>query len=479
VLTANGKMNIYDTKTFDLISTIDDLDKAIACYPNKTGKYVAVVNNDKRISVINILDPTERHFMQDPEGRITNVRMVYNNVDSCEYLINNSLLAINYHQISNLAPYYNKMMTIMLNEKLNTWMKQQPGESMEDYRLRVNEESRAKQAKAMEREIATTMATGLLEQSEIAIGDYNTATNSLAIKFNSMPTVFLPVVANELNDFNDTDNLVFQHAKYALNPDDKFELVYVEVLNKANGKTYIFDNLDRQSLANMNNSSDFVPLEIIQKSNMEETALMGIKEDVISLAQQENVISDKTHISVKTEAVNAINADGEKIVNYNVGFTYEVEEEFSARDDFKPGYYHTEESAAAMLMLKIMTKAFENDFAKYVAKGKHVKIQVKGTADASPINRTLPYDGKYGEYTGEPVYKNNELNNITLTKKEGISENEQLAFARAIGVQNYIEKEIPSFNNMTRDYEYHIDVAKEAGSQFRRISVQYTFIDAF
>jgi hypothetical protein len=319
----------------------------------------------------------------------------------------------------------------------------------------------------------------LLEESEVAIGDYNMNTKSLTLKINSMPDIFIGVPMDELNAFSSTDNLEFRNAKYALNPDDKFELVYVEVYNPANGKTYIFDNMERRSLSYMSEGDNFVPLEIIQTSNMEETTLLDIKENIVNLAQQENVISDKTHISVKTEAFNAVNADGEKIVNYNVGFTYEVEEEFSARDDFKPGHYHTEESAAAMLMLKIMQKAFEGEFSKYIVKGKRVKIQVKGTADASPIARALRYDGRYGEYEGEPVYKNNELNNITLNKKEGIADNEQLAFARAIGVQNFIEKEISAFADMVRDYEYHIEVAKEAGSQFRRISVQYTFIDAF
>jgi hypothetical protein len=164
---------------------------------------------------------------------------------------------------------------------------------------------------------------------------------------------------------------------------------------------------------------------------------------------------------------------------YNVEFTYEVEEEFSARDDFKPGRYHVEESKAATLMLDIMTKAFESDFKKYVVSGKGVIIKVKGTADASPINRTLPYDGKYGEYDSEPVYKNDELNNITLNKKGGIADNEQLAFARALGVKNYIENKIQGFAGMKTEFKNYIEVSKEEGSQFRRISVIYTFVDAF
>ena len=479
VLKANGSMDIYDTKTFNISRSIDDLGQGVACYPNESGKYVTVLNNDRRMVVINTLDPTERHIFDDSNGQVSDIRMVYNTIDEMSYLIYNNANAIVYNSISGLTPFYNKMMTSMLNERLNQWMKQMPDESLEAYQARVNEKTRAAQAKEIERELATKMATGLLESSEVNIGNYNPATNSLALHFNSMPDIFLDVPTSDVNAFTNAGKLEFRNAKYGLNPDDKFELVYAEVYNPENGKTYIFDNLERQSLSRMAEDDNFVALDIIQKSNMEETALLGIKEDVLTLAKQDQTITDKTHISVKTEAVPAVNADGEKIVNYNVEFTYEVEEEYSARDDFKPGRYHVEESKAATLMLEIMTKAFENDFKKYIVSGKNVLIKVKGSADASPINRALAYDGKYGEYDGEPVYKNDELNNITLNKKDGIADNEQLAFARALGVKNYIENKIQGFASMQNDFQYYIEVAKETGSQFRRISVIYTFIDAF
>ena len=377
-----------------------------------------------------------------------------------------------------MKPYYHKMMTSELNERLNHRTRRLPNETMELYQLRVNDSTRIEQAKVIGQEIATRMATGLLELSEVAIGDYNLATNSLALKINSMPEIFISVPENEVHSFNKSNRLKFHNAKYILTSEDKFELVYAEVFNQNNGKTYVFDNTKQSSLSQLIMDTDFVPLEIIQKSYMEETALVNIKEDIFNLAKQEKMLSDKTQIAVKTGVENAVDAEGKKIINYNVDFTYEVEEAFSARDDFKPGRYHTEESNAAMIMLKIMTQAFEKDFAKYVTPGKQVKIKVKGTADASPIKRTLSYDGKYGEYFGEPVFMDSELNSLTLTKKDGITTNEQLAFARALGVQNYIEKKISAFNDMKRDYEYHIEVSKEKGSKYRRISVQYTFVNA-
>ena len=459
--------------------TIEDLGEAIACVPNNNGKYAAVINNDKLISVVNIFDPSERHMITDEVGGITTCRMVYHESKGKHYIIYNNFNSIVYEEVEGLKPYYNQMMTTQLNERMNQWMKQMPGESMADYQLRVNDSTRVQQAQAIERELATQMATGMLESSEISVGNYNPNTRSLALKISNMPDILIGVPMDEVATFGDGSKLQFRNAKYALNPDDKFELVYVEVFNPENGKTYVFDNLQRKSMSQLTMDTDFVPLEIIQKSNMEETALMNIKEDIFNLAKQENLLSDKTHISVQTGVVNAVNADGQRIINYNVDFTYEVEEEFSARDDFKPGRYHVEESNAAMIMLKIMTKAFENDFAKYMVAGKQVKIKVKGSADASPIHRALAYDGRYGEYDGEPVYMNNELTNLSLTKKDGIASNEQLAFARALGVQNYIEHEISGFSEMKRDYEYHIEVSKEEGSKFRRISVQYTFVDAF
>ena len=479
VVTADGKLTVFETATFDPKTTVDDLDKALAVQANNDGKYAIILCNDKRMCAVNLLDPTERIFLENAIGGTSDIRFVYNYLEDASYIIYNTNNSLVYRRLDGMTPYLNKMMNAELTEKLNQWMKQMPGETLEAYNERVNDKTRAQMAAEIERDFATKMATGQLERSEFTMGDYNTNTKKLTLHFNTMPDIFLDVAMADLKDFEEDSKLEFRNVKYGLNPDDKFEVVYAEVYNPTNGKTYIFDNMERMSLAQMSEDANFVPLEVIRATNMEETALESIKEDIITQAIQEQTISDKTHISVNANAEPAIDADGKNILNYNVDFTYEVEEEFSARDDFKPGYYHIEESGAAMSMLKIMKKAFENDFAKYLVEGKKVKIAIKGTADASPINRTLAYDGKYGEYDQEPVYKDNELNNVTLNKKDGIATNDQLAFARALGVQYYMEKELSTFENMNSNYEYHIEVSKEEGSKYRRISVHCTFIDAF
>ncbi|MCR4919516.1 MAG: hypothetical protein K5928_06860 [Prevotella sp.] len=479
VMKGSGCADIYDTRSFEKKATITHLGSARQVSTDADGKYMAAVMSDSLICLVNMLRPQERRFYTAPEKGVTDVRMVYNNNNDQWSLLYNTSKVLNYVNLYDLKPYLNKMLADELNERMNTWMRKMPGESLEEYNLRVNEDTRKQQAMTFEREIATGMAGNILQESDVYIGDYNTGTKKLTVKFNSMPDIFLDVDMDEVGSFSDARQLEFRNMQYGLMQDDGFEMVYAEVYNRATGKTYTFDNRQRMSLSQLQEDDSFVPLSVIQTSQREETQLVSIKEDVVREATQQQRISNKTHINVNTSVSPSVNASGEKIINYNVEFKYEVEEAFSARDDFKPGQFHAENSEASKSMLAIMKKAFENEFAKYVREGKKVKFTIKGTADAAPITGIIAYDGRYGEYHGEPVYQNKELGNISLTRREGINDNRQLAFARAMSVKSYINKELKSFGKMKSDYEYHIEVANDKGGQYRRISVMCTFIDAF
>lgn len=108
-----------------------------------------------------------------------------------------------------------------------------------------------------------------------------------------------------------------------------------------------------------------------------------------------------------------------------------------------------------------------------------MKIQITGMADALPFSRTVAYDGSYGDFEQEPVHKNGELSNITVTKSTGIGENDQLAYLRAMGVKDYIEKNIPALQKMKTSYDTYIEVSENKGGEYRRIGVKFTFIDVF
>lgn len=478
VLTADGLLTTYDTRNFLILQSFDAMGNALSCSFHPEGKYLSVVTGDTRVAILNLMDEEDRNYVDNAQGGITDARFVRDGKKQI-FLAYNTTASMTYKLMSALAPNYTKLLADELNDRMNDWMKMMPGETLEEYKLRVNDETRAKQIRLFEQEIATRMADNLVQMSEVTLGSYNPESNMLAVNFNTMPTIYLNVPAAEVNDFMDPGNLEFRNAKYGLTKQDKFELIYADVYNKVSGKTYVFDNLDRQSLDYLKSDDNFVPLELVQQSSMEELKLQEIKEKIVSLAKKQNTISDHTQISVNARIVADQDADGKKIMNYKIDFAYEVDKGFSAQEDFAPGKYKAGESGAAQSMLTIVKTAFENDFAQYVKPGKKLHVRITGMADALPINGKITYDGCYGDFVDEPVYKDNDLSNITVTQAEGITQNEQLAFLRATGVKEYINENIPSFGKMNTDYLHNIEVTAGKGGEFRRITVEFTFVDAF
>lgn len=81
---------------------------------------------------------------------------------------------------------------------MDEWMKQMDGESLDDYKVRVNEQTRLNQMRLFETEIATNMAENLLTSSDVKLGNYNADMNMLTLDFNNMPSIYLTVPASEL-----------------------------------------------------------------------------------------------------------------------------------------------------------------------------------------------------------------------------------------------------------------------------------------
>ena len=478
VLTADGKLSTYDTRTFFILQSYDAMGTAKYCYFHPEGKYIAVITGDNRISIVNLMDETDREYIDNTEGGITDARFLKNGRGEI-FLAYNTVNSITYELMSKLSPNYSKLMGDELSDRMNTWMKMMPGETLEEYNLRVNDETRAEQMKLFEQEIATRMADNLVEKSDVTLGNYNPDSNVLALDFNTMPSIYLNVPAEDVSDFMNPGDLEFRNAVYGLTKNDKFELIYADVYNKASGKTYQYDNRNRESFDYMKSDDSFIPLSLVQQSNMDEIKLQEIKENIMNMAKQQKTISDHTKISVDAGIASEVDASGKKIMNYNINFSYEVEQGYSAQEDFKTSKYITDQSGAAISMLAIMKTAFEKDFAQYVQAGKKLRVKITGMADASPINGKIAYNGVYGEFTDEPVYKDNDLSNITVTKESGVTQNDQLAFLRAVGVKEYLLQNIPAFSKMDSDYNYYIEVTKEKGSEYRRIGVAFTFVEAF
>lgn len=478
LLTEDGLLSTYDTAQFFILQSYDAVGDALHCSFHPDGKYISVVSGPSRIAILNLMDDEEREYIDNVNEGITEALFVKDGKEQI-FLAYNTTNSITYKLMSELAPFYTKLLEDELETRMNEWMKQMPNETLEEYNLRVTEENRKKQMRLFEDEIATRMAENLVQMSEITLGNYNPDSHMLAVNFDNMPTIYLEVPSDEINDFTSPQNLEFRNTKYGLTKKDKFELIYADIYNNMSGKTYTFNNLERQSLDFLKSDDKFVPLEVVLQSNMEELKLQEIKDNIVGLAKQKNTISDHTNISVNAKVVSDIDADGNKMMNYIIDFSYQVEKGFSGQEDFGPGKFKVEESGAALSMLDIIKTAFETEFAPYVKEGKKLIVKTTGMADALPIHRKIAYDGCYGDFVNEPIYKNNDLSNITVTQADGITENEQLAFLRAVGMEKHITMNIPSFSTMNTDYRHYIKLTEGKGGEYRRISVELTFVGAF
>ncbi len=478
VLTTDGVLSVYDTRNFTFKKSIDDLDGGLGFDFNLDGKYVAILTASDRIEVINMLNTNDRKIYEVAGGSATDVIFLPDSQNRT-LLAYNDLNALHANRMTELQPYYGKLVADKANALMSEWLKMMPGETVEEYNARVNDESRRRQQRLFEGEISTQFADDLLSMSSISLGKYDRANQVLDVDFDNMPSILLPVPEADLAEFGSSDNLEFRNARYGVMNDDNFELIYAEVFNNANGKTYTYDNIDRVPLSFVEGDDNVVSIEVIQQQHMEEMRLMEIRQQVIEEAKQENVISDHTQIAVNSRVDPAYDSEGNKILNYIVSFTYEVDPEFTAHEDFGPGKYHVEESGAASSMLQIVKTAFDGDFAQYFKAGKKLQVKISGTADSTPIVSTIKYDGSYGDFVDEPVYKDGNLTGLTIQGNEQVKQNEQLAFLRAVGVKQHLQNNIKQMNDINADYQYYITVAEGKGSQFRRINLEFTFVDAF
>lgn len=478
VLTDDGILTVYDTRTFNIKNTIEDLGSGIACAFNNDGKYIVVATSPETLEIVNLVRPSDRNTLPVETGGVSDINFIKDS-EGNSILVYTGTMKLHARRMNNLEPHFAKLISDEVDLKMAEWEKMMPGESMDDYRARVNEETRAHQRRLFEDEISTQLAGDLIAGEKMTLGSYDRTNQVLALDFSSMPTIYLPVPESDVTAFRDADDLVLSDVQYGVLPDDTFEIVYAKVFNKADGKTYEYNNHDRVSLDFMGGDSNVVALEILQQQQMEELKLQEIREQVVEEAKNTNVISNHTNIGVDSKVVPDYDANGEKILNYEVNFTYQVDPEFSAAEDFPPGKYLVDESGAASSMLKIVKDAFDGDFAQYFKDGKKLKVIISGTADATPIIRTIKYDGVYGDFVDEPIYENGALTAITVTQADGIKENRQLAFLRAEGVKNFLEKNVENLKKMNADYEFRVDVTEGKGSEFRRITANFIFVDAF
>ena len=476
ILTDDSVFSTYDPLTSNITKSVEALGAATDCDLHVDEKYLATVVSDSRISVINMHNTDDRQDYNNNEGGISNVKFIKDS-KGINFLMYNTAKSIVYQPLHDLLPNYTLLLHEELDTRMEAWAQRMEGETLEEYQFRVSDEGITAQRKLFEEEISTELAADLITSSEITLGNFNMDTNTLAVNVSTMPTFYLNVPTEDVGMFTDTSNLEFSNAVYGLNENDEFELLYIDVYNKKTGETYNFNNKERKSLKYMENEAGFVPVDVVLIHNEEVLKLEEIKQEVVAEAMNKNVITNNTNIQVDANVETRKDEAGNKIIDYNIGFQYDVAAEYSAQEDFTPGEYHTERSGAAKSMCQIIKTAFENEFAQYIKPGAKLQVSITGMADRLKILKGIPYDGCYGDFVAQPIGNLNQ--NVTVTKSSGITDNNQLALLRAAGLKEYINKDLTTIQQMDAEYIYNIKIAEQAGGEYRRITIEFKFLNVF
>lgn len=475
VLLADGTTKVFNANDLAEKKSFKAVKDAQNCIFHTEGKYL-IVSTGKAFQFINMLTSDIDYIISLETGKLLGLEMLKNH-DSEPQLFYFKENYLGVYNLNGIERYHTKDLKQALGLQMDEWAKMLEGETDEEYRKRVNDETRAKKALQLEYDIVSQMAGNLINEDGAAFGQYVEKDNALAINFKNMPAIYLEVPSADLTDLKDINDIEFFNTIYALDENDKFEVIYTDARNKKTGKVYSFDNKSRKTITF--EQDDFVPVEVIQLANVEAARLETMKEEVIEQAKTEQLLSDHTHITVDTKVEDDYDADGNKILNYNVNYVYQVEEEFSERDDFKSGKYVATESNAAMQLLNLIEKSMAGDFAKYLNDSGKVIVNITGSADAARILSVLRYKGEYGDLIDQVATQDGQLTTMTVTKAKGIKTNEELALMRAYGVGEYLKTGAFNKQGANIEYRYNVEVAKEKGSAFRRIKVALKFVDTF
>ena len=211
ILTDDGLLEIYDTRSLVIKTSVDDLGAGLAFDFNDSGKYVAVATAPDEIQVVNLLKHADREVIEVPDGFLSDL-IFMKDYDRNTFVTYTSLNSLRSHRLPNLEPYYAKLISDEVDQMMADWMKMREGETMDEYKLRMSDESVARQRRLFEDGLSTDFAGDMVAMSAMTLGNYDRANQLLAVDFSNMPTIYLPVPEANVGAFHSGDDLTVSEA---------------------------------------------------------------------------------------------------------------------------------------------------------------------------------------------------------------------------------------------------------------------------
>lgn len=220
-------------------------------------------------------------------------------------------------------------------------------------------------------------------------------------------------------------------------------------------------------------------LEQLQKTVEKREKAMNRKAESYLLAlPNDKKLYDESKVNIKADLVSGIKSNGTPELNYRVVIDYTCRNLESVTDNYPTGAYRCEQSNAAMAICEL-TRVMVDELSKDAfKKGKQVTIKFKAATDQTPVTK-LPYAGEYGDFQYCAARYNGESVRISVSERTGIETNAQLAFLRAQGMRDRIEKVVNALKGTENEYYYETQSYSETGSQYRNVGVEILVHSAF
>ncbi|MGE0089921.1 MAG: caspase domain-containing protein [Bacteroidales bacterium] len=149
-----------------------------------------------------------------------------------------------------------------VENKINTWQKKGRYEKTDDYKARVNEESRNKMI-----EVFTQQAIDSLGNTQIKLAmnnvEYDADNESFKIVFKNNSSIVVKVPINEAPAFDENlAKISIKNKRFTLNKNNDFAVLHMEFNNPVNNKTYIYDSKDEVAFSSTSLNLQFDEIEI-------------------------------------------------------------------------------------------------------------------------------------------------------------------------------------------------------------------------
>jgi hypothetical protein len=207
-----------------------------------------------------------------------------------------------------------------------------------------------------------------------------------------------------------------------------------------------------------------------------ETSLKKELDEYILEMQAQKFISNNVITDVDLKV---IETDGKPALKATYSYSLLNNTLIFQSDDFGLGKYRIDASNALQVTLQLMKKDMQGQLAKYISPTKEISVTINGSADATPIRNTIPYNGEYGNTIIENCKVEGIMQKMEVSVNHGINSNPLLAFVRSVAVKDYIKSNIFTPDYTKIDWGYSATVSERKGGQHRRVSIEIIVYNAF